>query len=49
MSKGLEIKLRKFLGLILMFVEVTGEKLIGKEGLGGRAMGIGWLFAHHPE
>ena len=28
-AKGLKLKLRKFLGLILTFVEVTGEQLIG--------------------
>ena len=28
-AKGSKSKVRKFLGLILTFVEVTGEKLIG--------------------
>ena len=28
-AKGLKIKVRKFLGLIPMFVEVAGEKLVG--------------------
>ena len=28
-AKGLKLKFRKFLGLILTFVEVTGEKLVG--------------------
>ena len=28
LSKGLKLKVRKFLGLILTFVEVTGEKLV---------------------
>ena len=27
LPKGLKLKVRKFLGLILTFVEVTGEKL----------------------
>ena len=27
-AKGLKLKVRKFLGLILTFVEVTGEKLV---------------------
>ena len=27
-AKGLKLKVRKFLGLIPMFVEVTGEKLV---------------------
>ena len=34
----LKLKVRKFCGLIPMFVEVTGEKLVG-----------GGLFAPHPE
>ena len=29
MGKGLKLKVRKFLGLIPTFVEVTGEKLVG--------------------
>ena len=29
MAKGLELKVRKFWGLIPTFVEVTGEKLVG--------------------
>ena len=29
LSKGLKLKVRKFLGLISTFVEVTGEKLVG--------------------
>ena len=29
MAKGLKLKIRKFWGLIPMFVEVTGEKLVG--------------------
>ena len=28
-AKGLKLKVRKFWGLIAMFVEVTGEKLLG--------------------
>ena len=28
-AKGLKLKVRRFWGLILTFVEVTGEKLIG--------------------
>ena len=28
-AKGLELKVRKFWGLISTFVEVTGEKLVG--------------------
>ena len=38
--KGLELNVRKFLGLIYTFVEVTGEKPV-EAGRGG-------LFAHHP-
>ena len=29
-AKGLKLKVRKFLGLILTFLEGTGEKLVGK-------------------
>ena len=29
LSNGLQLKVRKFWGLISMFVEVTGEKLVG--------------------
>ena len=29
-AKGLQLKLRKFLGLIPTFVEVTGETLVGE-------------------
>ena len=29
LSKGLKLNVRKFWGLILTFVEVTGEKLVG--------------------
>ena len=29
LSKGLKLKVKKFLGLILTFVEVTGENLVG--------------------
>ena len=29
-TKGLQLKVRKFEGLILTFVEVTGEKLVGE-------------------
>ena len=36
-TKGLKLKIRKFWGLILTFVEVAGEKLVGG------------LFAQHPE
>ena len=32
LSKGLKLKVRKFWGLILTFVEVTGEKLVGGGG-----------------
>ena len=28
-AKGLKLKVRKFGGLIITFVEVTGEKLVG--------------------
>ena len=28
-TKGLKLKVRKFWGLVLTFVEVTGEKLLG--------------------
>ena len=31
-AKGLKLKVRKILRLIFMFVEVTGEKLVGNEG-----------------
>ena len=31
-GKGLKLKVRKFLRLIFLFVEVTGEKLVGGEG-----------------
>ena len=31
-AKGSKLKVRKFLGLIPTFVEVTGEKLVGGEG-----------------
>ena len=34
-AKGLELKVRKFSGLIRAFVEVTGEKLVGGGGLFG--------------
>ena len=37
LAKGLKLKVRKFLGLISTFVEVTKEKLVGD------------LFAAHPE
>ena len=41
-AKGLKLKVRKFLGLIPTFVEITGEKLVGGGGRG--------LFASpHPE
>ena len=29
-AKGLKLKARKFWGLVPMFVEVTGEKLVGE-------------------
>ena len=32
MEKGLELKVRRFFGLILTFVEVTVEKLVGEGG-----------------
>ena len=32
-AKGLKLKVRKFWRLILTFVEVTGEKLVGGGGL----------------
>ena len=35
MAKGLKLKVRKFLGLLPMFVEVTGEKLVGGRSGGG--------------
>ena len=38
--KGLKLKVRKFWWLIPTFVEVTGEKLVGEEGLFG---------PYHPE
>ena len=34
-AKGSKLKVRKFLGLIPMFVAVTGEKLVGRGGWGG--------------
>ena len=34
-AKGLKLKVRKFLGLIPTFVEVTGEKLVRGGGWGG--------------
>ena len=40
-AKELKLKVRKFLRLIFMFVEVTGEKLVVEKGEGGR-------FASHP-
>ena len=30
MGKGLELKVRKFWGITLLFVEVAGEKLVGE-------------------
>ena len=35
-TKGLKLKVRKFLELIPTFIEVTGEKLLGGGGLFGR-------------
>ena len=36
-AKGLKLKVKKFVGLIPTFVEVTGEKLVSGRGLrGGR-------------
>ena len=32
-AKGFKLKVRKFYGLVPTFVEVTGEKLVGREGL----------------
>ena len=34
-TKGLKLKVRRFGGLIPTFVEVTGEKLVGGDLLGG--------------
>ena len=34
-AKGLKLKVRKFLRLIFMSVEVTGEKLVVEKGGGG--------------
>ena len=31
-AKGLKLKIKKFLGLISTFVEVTGEKLLARVG-----------------
>ena len=31
-AKGLKLKIKKFLGLISTFVEVTGEKLLARGG-----------------
>ena len=39
-AKRLKLKDRKFFGIILMFVEVTGEKLV---------MGAFLPCPHHPE
>ena len=39
-EKGLKLKVRKFLGLTLTFVEVTGEKLVVREH---------FLPSPHPE
>ena len=40
-AKGLKLKVKKFLGLILTFVEVTGEKLVGGLFVSNRA----WSFS----
>ena len=42
LSKELKLKVKKFLGLILTFVEVTGEKLVrgGGGGVGGKLVRI---------
>ena len=39
LAKRLKLKVRKFRGLILMYVEVAGEKLVGKKRGAG-------LFGH---
>ena len=39
LSKGLKLKVRKFLGLITTLVEVTGEKLVGEGGGAGAFKG----------
>ena len=45
-AKGLKLKLKKFLGLILMFVAVMGGRLVWGGGVGG----VGRLFGSpHPE
>ena len=42
--KGLKLTVRKFWGLILMFPEVTEEKLVGGKGGGGEGVeGLGPL------
>ena len=41
-TKGLKLKVRRVLGLILTFAELSGEKLVGQGGGGG-------LVASHPE
>ena len=43
LSKELKIKVKKFLGLILTFVEVTGEKLVRGGGWRG-----GWETSTNP-
>ena len=42
LAKGLKLKVEKFLGLILMFGEVTGAKLAKKE----YPSWIGWIIYH---
>ena len=39
MSKGLKLRVRKVLGVIPTFVEVTGEQLLGGGGGGGGGRG----------
>ena len=43
LSKGLKLKVRKFLGLIPTFVEVTGEKLVGEAFLAPPPSWIGLI------
>ena len=48
-EKRLKLKVKKIWGLILMFVEVTGKKLV--VGIFAQKGGVeeGVLFAPHPE
>ena len=43
-GKELKLKVRKFLRLIFMFVEVTREKLVGEEGGSFAPLGVASLW-----